>query len=360
MVKAAVVSGTGAQVEIGDLELPPPGPGDVRVRIAAAGVCHSDLSFVNGTLSPRFPVVLGHEAAGTVAETGADVTRVAVGDRVVINWAPACRECWFCEHGEPSLCTAAEGVTTVERGTYADGSPANLCLGVGAFAEEVVVPERGVIPLADGVPMELAALLGCAVLTGIGAVRNSARVKPGESVVVLGAGGIGLSAVAGAKLAGAATVIAVDTAAEKEALARAMGATDFVLAGDGPVHKQVRALTDGRGADHAFECIGRASTIRAAWQSTRRGGRATVVGVGRRDDTLTFNALELFHFARTLSGSIYGSGDPDVDVPTLAEEVRRGTLDLTPLVTHRIGLDGINEAFARMDSGVGARSVVLL
>jgi len=359
VVKAAVVSEQDGEIEIRDIALAEPGPGQVRVRVAAAGICHSDLSLMNGTLRPSFPLVLGHEAAGTVAAVGPDVTRVAPGDRVVVNWAPPCRHCWFCLHGEPHLCTSVEGVASLPGGaTLDDGTELQKALGVGAFAEEVLLPAAGVVPLADGVPLDVAALLGCAVLTGVGAVRNTARVRAGESVVVIGLGGVGLSAIAGARLSGAGPIIAVDLAEDKEPLAKAVGATHFLRSTD-KLGKEVRPLTGGRGADHAFECVGRAATIRAAWGSVRRGGRVTVVGVGRRDDPVSLNALEIYHFARTIGVSVYGSGDADRDVPWLAEQITLGHLDLEPLVSHRIGLDGIADAFHRMESGVGARSLVV-
>jgi S-(hydroxymethyl)glutathione dehydrogenase/alcohol dehydrogenase len=344
-------------VEIVEIELPEVGPDDVRVIISAAGVCHSDLSMINGTLIPQFPVVLGHEAAGVVAEVGTAVTSIAIGDHVVLNWAPPCRRCWFCLNREPWLCREVEGVASTPGGTL-DGEQVHLCLGVGGFAEQVMVRSRAVVRIPDALPLDVAALLGCAVLTGIGAVTTTAAVRAGESVVVFGLGGVGLSAVVGARLAGAYPVIAVDINADKEKLARELGATHFVPS-DAGVVKRIRSLTAGRGADHAFECIGRGETIRTAWQSTRRGGQAVVVGVGARSSEVTFNALELFHFNRRLTSSVYGSGDPDRDVPLLAAQILGGTLDLGPLITDRIGLDGVNEAFDRMLAGVGARSVIV-
>ncbi|TYK47931.1 Zn-dependent alcohol dehydrogenase [Actinomadura decatromicini] len=357
MVKAVVATGPDVPPRVRDIELPPVGPGDVRVRVAAAGVCHSDLSMVNGTLAPAFPLVLGHEAAGTVAEAGADVTRVRPGDHVVLNWAAACGECWFCGEGEPWLCGAAEGAVSPPSGATLDGAALHACMGVGGFAEELVVAERSVVPLPASAPLDLSALLGCAVLTGIGAVRGTAGVRAGQSVLVIGLGGIGLSAVMGARLAGAATIIAVDRGTEKEGLAKAAGATHY-LEGDPKLAKQVRALTGGRGADHAFECVGKADLIRTAWQSVRRGGQCTVVGVGSRDDSVRFNALELFHFNRRLTSSVYGSSVPDRDVPLLVREIEAGRLDLSTLVTHRIGLDGVPAAFDRMRDGRGARSLI--
>ncbi|MEV4316004.1 alcohol dehydrogenase catalytic domain-containing protein [Actinocrispum sp. NPDC049592] len=357
MVNAAVVHGAGQDIEVTAIELPDLGPHDVRVKVAAAGVCHSDLSMTNGTFTPAFPLVLGHEAAGTIAAVGSDVTGLEVGDRVVVNWAPACRRCWFCLNSQPWLCTAVEGNVSPVRGTIG-GDPLHVTLGVGAFAEEIVLPTDAVVPLAPGVPLDVAALLGCAVVTGVGAVRNTAAVRPGESVVVIGLGGVGLSALLGAHLAGAGPIIAVDISPDKEELARTAGATHFLVSHD-KLAKEIRGLTDGRGADHALECVGHSATIRTAWQSTRRGGRVTVVGVGRRDDTVSFNALELYHFARTIGVSVYGSGDPNRDIPLLATQIELGRLDLEPLVSHRIGLDGVTEAFERMKSGTGARSLLV-
>jgi S-(hydroxymethyl)glutathione dehydrogenase/alcohol dehydrogenase len=358
MVQAAVVPAFGADIEVHEIVLPSLGPHDVQVKVAAAGVCHSDLSMTNGTFTPTFPLILGHEAAGTIVATGEAVTRVAVGDRVVVNWAPACRHCWFCLNSQPWLCTAVEGVVSPERATLADGTPLHVTLGVGAFADEVVLAEDAAVPLAPGVPLDVAALLGCAVVTGVGAVRNTASVRPGESVVVIGLGGVGLSAIIGARLAGAGPIIAVDVAPDKEELARNAGATHFLTAND-KLAKQVRNLTGGRGADHALECVGASATIRTAWQTTRRGGRVTIVGVGRRDDQVTFNALELYHFARTIGVSVYGSGDPDRDIPLLATQIELGRLDLTPLVSHRIALNEVGDAFDRMRTGTGARSLLV-
>lgn len=359
MVKAVVVTGRDTTPQLRDIELPELGPEDVRIKIAAAGVCHSDLSMVNGTITPQYPLVLGHEASGVIAEVGSEVTSVKPGDRVVLNWAAACRECWFCQGGEPWLCSNVEGVTSVQRGVLADGTPLHTCMGVGAFAEEIVLPAHAVVPLADGVPLDLAALLGCAVLTGVGAVRNTAKVRKGQSVLVVGQGGIGLCAVLGAKLACADPIIAVDIAAEKEDLARTAGATHFLIS-EPKLAKKVRELTGGRGADHALECVGSPATIRMAWSAVRRGGQCTIVGVGGRDQEVVFNPLELFHFSRTITSSIYGASDPDRDVPAMAEEVRNGRLDLEALVTHRIGLADVPQAFERMRAGQGGRSVIRL
>lgn len=356
-IQAAVLPEPNAPLTVTEVVLPDVGPGQIRVRLAAAGVCHSDLSLANGTLRQPTPAVLGHEGSGTVVEVGHEVTSVAPGDRVLLNWAPACRDCWFCRNGEPYLCEHAADGTRQPYAELADGTPVYAGLGTAAFAEQTIVPADAVIPLPADVPLHLAAVLGCAVLTGVGAVLNSARVRPAESVCVIGLGGVGLSVVQGARLAGADPIIAVDVNAGKERLARALGATHFVVSTP-DVSGEIRALTGGRGADHVFEVVGTAATIRQAWSLARRGGRATVVGVGSRDESVSFSALELFHFARTLTGCVYGSCDPHRDVPLLLDHTRAGALDLAGLVTEQIDLAAVPDAFADMLAGRGARSIV--
>jgi S-(hydroxymethyl)glutathione dehydrogenase / alcohol dehydrogenase len=357
VTRAAVLPATGADLEIREITLPPPGPGQVRVRLAAAGVCHSDLSLATGVLRQPVPAVLGHEGAGTVVAVGPDVTRVAPGDPVLLNWAPACRACHFCGLGEPWLCAHATDAAQVPYATL-DGTALYPGLGTAAFAEETVVPAAAALPVPAGLDPVDAALLGCAVLTGYGAVHNAAGVRPGQSAVVIGLGGVGLSVLQALRIAGADPVIAVDAVPAKEALARACGATEFLVASE-QTAREVRARTGGHGADHAFECVGRGSTIRLAWSATRRGGAATVVGIGAKTDEVRFSALELFHFARTLRGCVFGNTDPERDVPVLADHVRAGQLRLADLVTDRIGLDDIPAAFDRMRHGVGARSLVV-
>jgi S-(hydroxymethyl)glutathione dehydrogenase/alcohol dehydrogenase len=357
VVKAAVLSEVGGPQQVREVVLRELGPTDVQVQIAAAGVCHSDLSLASGVLAQTVPAVLGHEGSGTVLAVGSQVTNVSPGDRVVLNWAPPCRTCWFCTHHEPWLCENALAAATVSHATL-DGVALVPGLGTGAFAEQTVVSDRAVIPIGRDVPLEVAALLGCAVLTGVGAITNTAHVQPGESVIVIGLGGVGLSALQGARLADAGTIIAVDVSDSKEAVARRCGATDFLVAAD-DLGKQVRRLTEGRGADVAVECVGRGTTIRQAWSATRRGGRTVVVGIGRNDDRADFGALELFHFARSLTGCVYGSSDPDVEVPRLINAWREGRLDLEALATDRAGLDGIDDALARMREGHGGRTLVI-
>ncbi|WP_314173100.1 zinc-binding dehydrogenase [Streptomyces winkii] len=359
MVRAAVLSAVGTPLDVTDIDLPEPGPGQVRVRLAAAGVCHSDLSLSNGTLRQPVPAVLGHEGAGTVVSVGEGVEGPAPGDQVVLNWAPSCGECHFCASlAEPWLCVNANAGTTVPYARTKAGGDLYPGLSTAVFAEETVVSSRSVLPLPAGVPLTEAALLGCAALTGYGAVHHSARVRSGESVVVFGAGGVGLAVLQSARLAGAGTVIAVDVSPHKEELARAAGADEYLIASD-TTAKEIRKLTGGLGADVAIECVGRGETIRAAWNSTRRGGRTTVVGVGGKEEQVQFTALEIFHFARTLTGCVYGNCDPARDLPVLAEHVREGRLDLGQLVTERIGLEGIPAAFDAMLAGRGGRALVV-
>ena len=356
-ISALVVRNPAGRPAVAEVRLPEVGPGQVRVRIRAAGVCHSDLAMVNGTLSPPHPLVLGHEAAGEVLEVGAGVTRAAVGTHVALNWAPPCRGCWHCTHSEPWLCSTAN-VAALENGMTLDGAPVFVTLGLGAFAQQVVVPENAVIAVPGELAWESAALLGCAVLTGTGAVRNTARVRSGDAVLVIGLGGVGLSVVGAARAAGASQVIAVDVAEAKKALAEAAGATDFLVSSD-TLSKDVRSRTGWRGADHAFECVGRAATIRAAWRATRRGGQVTVVGMGRADDMVQLSAFDIFSSARTLRASVYGSSDPDAEIPALAQDVLSGALRLDHLITDRIRLADVPAAFDRMNRGEGARSIVL-
>lgn len=357
-VRAAVLPAVSAPLEITEIELPDPGPGQVRVRLAAAGVCHSDLSLSDGTMRVPVPAVLGHEGAGTVLAVGEGVTHVAPGDGVVLNWAPACGSCHACSLGEVWLCAnALLGAGDVYARRASDGADLHPGLNVAAFAEETVVAAGCVLPAPDGVPLTDAALLGCAVLTGYGAVHHSARVREGESVAVFGVGGVGLAALQAARIAGASQVIAVDVSPAKEELARAAGATEYVVA-SGNTAREIRALTGKQGADVAVECVGRAVAIRTAWESTRRGGRTTVVGIGGKDQQVTFNALEIFHWGRTLAGCVYGNSDPARDVPVLADHIRAGRLDLSVLVTDRISLSDIPTAFDNMRAGKGGRALV--
>ena len=358
MTRAAVLPSVGAPLAIEEIQLSTPAAGEVHVRLAAAGVCHSDLSLANGTLEQPVPAVLGHEGAGTVIAVGPSVTNVRPGDHVLLNWSPSCGRCWFCLHGEPFLCEQTAGAWQRRYARRADGTPLYAGLGTATFGEETIVPSSAVLGLPPAIGLEGAALLGCAMLTGIGAVINAADVQAGESVVVFGTGGVGLSVLQGARLVGAEVVIGVDIAADKEERARTNGATDFIVADDN-VARRIRERTGGRGADHAFECVGSAITIRQAWSSTRRGGRTTVVGIGAKDEKVEFRPQEIFYSARVLGGCVFGSTDIGRDLPRLLGHVQAGRIRPEDLVTNRIRLEDAPEAFARMNAGKGARSLII-
>ena len=358
MTRAAILREAGKPLELTEIDLAETGPCQVRVRIAASGVCHSDLSLARGRLPHPVPVVLGHEACGVVSEVGDGVTRVNVGDRVILAWSPPCRSCFYCDRGDPHLCENSGGNTFAAPFATVGGERLFNTLGAATFTEETLVIENAVVPIADDVPIEVAALIGCAVMTGVGAVLNTAQVEPGSSVVVIGCGGVGLSAILGAKHAGAARIVAVDVVSDKLDSALAAGATD-VVDGTGDVEAGVRALTEGRGADYVFEVIGRGDTIKLAYRITRRGGTTVIVGAGRIDDEVSFSALELFYQARNLMGCVYGSADPDRDFPMLVDLYRTGRLDLDQLISRRIRLEDVNDAFERMEAGDGVRSVIV-
>jgi S-(hydroxymethyl)glutathione dehydrogenase/alcohol dehydrogenase len=355
--RAAVLWEVGRPLEVVDVELPPPAPDQVLVRIAASGVCRSDLSVQNGSIPFPLPAVLGHEGAGVVEAVGERVTRVRPGDHVVLSWIPPCRACEWCLGGQPVLCE--RGLADAFSAPYgtAGGTPLVPGFGTATFAAHALVLERAVVPIDAGIPLEVAALVGCAVTTGVGAVVNAAHVTPGSTAAVVGCGGVGLCVVMGASLAGAAKIVAVDPVPAKLARARELGATDVVDATRDPVGA-VRALTSGRGVDFAFEVVGSSATIQDAFAMTRRGGTTTLVGAGRNDDVVSFDAMALFADAKTIIGCVYGQADPDRDFPRLLALYRAGRLDLDRLVTRTISLDDVNEAFDAMASGEVARSVV--
>ncbi|MDE3085214.1 MAG: Zn-dependent alcohol dehydrogenase [Acidobacteriota bacterium] len=356
--RAAVCHEVGTPLVVEEIELATPGRRDVVVRMAASGVCHSDLSVQKGSIPFMFPTVLGHEGAGVVEAVGDLVTRVAPGDHVVLTWMPPCRRCFWCLSGQPMLCE--NGLAEALGGDYATvgGRPLVRGLGTATFAERTLVPEGEVVKVDPSVPLELAALVGCALSTGIGAVWHTADVRPGTSVAVVGCGGVGLSVIQGARLAGATPIVAVDPVPAKLEMAKRFGATAVVDATVDTVGG-VREATAGRGADTVFEVVGRASTIRDAFASARRGGTVVLVGAGSPAEQVSFGAMELFVDAKTLKGCVYGSTDPDRDFPVLVDLVRSGAVDASGLVSRRIGLGEVNEAFAAMEAGTVARSVIV-
>jgi S-(hydroxymethyl)glutathione dehydrogenase / alcohol dehydrogenase len=354
---AVVIREAGGPMLVEPVELRAPGPGEVLVRVAAASLCHSDLSLATGVLAQPMPAVLGHEASGTIAELGAGVTGLAVGDPVLLLWNPPCRECWYCRHDEPHLCEHAADRAGTPYGWDRHGTPLYPGLSTAALAEHTVVAANACHPIPADIPLDLAALLGCAVTTGVGAVLTTAGVRAGQSVVVVGLGGVGLAAVSGARIAGADPIVAVDTVPEKLALAKAFGATEALTAGRA-VRDRVRELTDGRGADHVFDCVGLAATIKDSWRLTRRGGTVTVVGIGSRAEVVEFSSLELFHFARRIVPCVTGSLDARRDLPGYFDRVRAGTLDLRAMVSREIGLSGVQAGFDDLAAGRVVRVLV--
>jgi S-(hydroxymethyl)glutathione dehydrogenase/alcohol dehydrogenase len=348
-VRAALLREVGAPLEVrDDIELAPPGPGEVLVRIAASGVCHSDVSVRDGHIPLPVPMVLGHEGAGVIEMLGPDVHGVAVGDHVVLSFTPMCGRCFHCTRGEGYLCDLGRNrfigrlVDGTTRFSLA-GAAVHTMSMCGSFAERTVVPAASVVPIQRDVPLVLAALVGCGVLTGVGAAVNTAAVRPGERVVVVGCGGVGLNVVQGARLAGATDIIAVDPVAAKRELATRLGATATIDPSvDDPV-EAVRALTDGRGADVGFEVVGRRATIDATLDMTRRGGRLVLVGVPDLADVPS--VLERLYFsARTITACSYGSVDVRRDVPRLLDWHREGRLDLAALVSEEIALEQVDAA----------------
>jgi len=355
-IRAAVLRDTSQPLRTETIRLRDVGPDEVRVRIEATGVCHSDLSLARGKLAQPLPAVLGHEACGIVVETGDQVSKVEPGDRVVLLWIPPCGECFHCEHGEPYLCERAADRSAEPYAIDQHDQPVHPGLGVGSFAEQTVVRQNAVVTVPDGISPTDAALLGCAVTTGVGAVTRVAKVAEGATVLVLGLGGVGLSTVMGARLAGAEKIIAVDRNPGRAALARQLGADEFLLA-DENLKRAVRGLT-GRGADYTFDCVGSAGTIRDAWSLARRGGTVCVVGIGGKDETVQFSALELFHFARTLVGCVGGSLDAARDLPRYFDWITAGELDLTPLATGTAGIDDVEDCFTALQEGRAVRTVL--
>jgi S-(hydroxymethyl)glutathione dehydrogenase / alcohol dehydrogenase len=356
-VKGVVLRQVGEPTAVEELALRPLDRHEVRVQLAASGVCHSDLSLRDGSIPTLTPCTLGHEGAGVVTEVGDDVSNLSPGQHVVLTWLVACRSCLHCLRGESQLCLHA--YDHVYGGPYADnGGPVWPGMGVGSLAEQTLLPAAAVVAVDESLPLDHAALLGCGVTTGVGAVINTAAVRPGESVLVIGCGGVGLAAIQGARLAGAAPIIAADRVAAQLPAAVENGATETIDASQVDLAAAVRELTGGVGVDHGIEVVGKPATIRAAYDATRRGGKVTLVGAAGIEDSVTFPALSLMADGKTVQGSVYGASDPARDIPVLAELARRGLLDLEALVTRRIGLDDVEAAFTDMAAGRGARSIV--
>jgi NDMA-dependent alcohol dehydrogenase len=363
-INAAILWEQGAPLSVEEAELGGPRAGEVLVELKAAGVCHSDLHPARGDWPVRTPLVLGHEGAGVVREVGAGVKRVREGDHVVFCWAPPCGSCPPCTEGRPVLCDRLERTTYRNRLPAGDtrlsarGQAVAHYNGTACFADFAVVAEEGVIHVPQDVPFEALATLGCAVVTGVGAVLNAARAEAGAKVVVIGVGGVGLNVVQGARLAGCERIIAVDTRSEPLRLACEFGATDRIAASDENVAEQVRELTDGRGADYVFDTVGAPATLAQALAFARKGGTVVVTGLSRLDARADIKLFPFVMQEKRLVGSLYGSGQPARDVPRLVELYREGRLKLAELATRTYRLEGVNDALAALSGGEGARGII--
>ncbi len=364
-MRAAVLPGVDAPLETrDDIEIAPPGPGEVRVKVVASGVCHSDLSVKNGTIPLPTPIVLGHEGAGIVEEVGEGVSSLAVGDHVVLSFVPVCGECYSCLHGQPYLCEKAraqaaagllDGTTRLSSG----GAPLHQMACLGTFGPYAIVPEISTVKIPDDVPLDVAALIGCGVLTGVGAALNTANIQAGDTVAVIGCGGVGLNVIQGARIAGAGKIVAIDLFESKLEMAKEFGATHTINPGETDPVAAIAALNEGRGADVAFEVIGLGPTIEQALNAVRPGGEVILVGVPRLDVMMNLNAAFTFlYLAKTVKGCWYGSSDVRTDVPKLLDLWKKGDLKLEELISKEIEVDQINEAFDDMLAGTVARSVI--
>lgn len=364
-IRAVVLEATGGPLTPSELELAPPGPEEVLVRLHASGVCHSDWNAVDGTAENPCPCVLGHEGAGVVEAIGAGVTRVAVGDHVALSWAPSCGECPECRRDLPQLCSTmwpAMGTGGLMDGTprlSRDGEPVFHYSFLSTFAEACVVPERSCVKIGDDIPFDVAALVGCAVTTGVGAVWRTAGVERGDRVAVIGCGGVGLSALMAAVAAGAEPVVAVDAAPGKLEVARSFGATGTVLWQHSAAQtaEAVREASGG-GVDYALEATGRPEAMETAFLSTRTRGAAVLIGIPRADAVLSLPAATIPRMERRVLGSIYGSSKPERDFPDTLERYRRGDLPLDRLVSHRLPLEEAGRGFELMQSGEALRVVL--
>ncbi len=348
-------------LQISELELDAPGRGEVLVKIRAAGLCHSDLSVIDGNRPRPMPMVIGHEAAGVIEAIGAGVASFKVGDHVVTAFVPSCGHCNPCMHERPALCEPgfkANGAGTLLSGARRFHDAAiNHHLGVSGFADYAVVAAESCVRIDNALPFDIAAVFGCAVITGVGAVVNTAQVKRGEGVAVIGLGGVGLAALLGARRAGAAPLIAIDLSEAKLAIAKEFGATHTFNAGAPDCAEQVRTATNG-GVAHALEMAGSAKALELAWQITARGGKTVTAGLPHPDARLSISPVQLVAEERTLQGSYLGSCVPSRDIPRYIEWYKNGELPVDKLLTERIRLQDINAAFDRLAKGETIRTVV--
>ncbi len=353
-MKAVIVRALNAPLEIVEAQVEEPGAGQVKVKLAAAGVCHSDLSVQNGTIPWMFPALLGHEGAGVVTAVGDGVDSPAVGDHVIFNWVPFCGQCFYCQRGETWLCSTGYGLGMVPASI--DGGVAFPMAGTGTFADEAVVHKSSAIPIPNDIPLDIAALVGCGVTTGVGAALNTAKVTKDATVVVIGCGGVGMNVIQGCKIAGAKAIVAVDRFENKAEEAKRFGATHATTSeGLGALKAEITA---GEGFDYGFEVIGLSTTIRAALDATRKGGTTVVVGVGRAEDSLVISPLEFLLKEPKILGCMYGSSHVQDDYMRFLKHWQNGELDLEGLISKHISIEDVPSAFEAMERGEVIRSVI--
>lgn len=362
--QAVVCRELNAPVSVETVQVAPPKAGEVTIRLGAIGVCHSDLSAINGTIGFPLPVVLGHEAAGVVTALGEGVAGLAVGDHVITSFVNMCGHCRYCQAGRPALCdAAAKAGSTLPDGTTrvsdAAGRPLAVFSGCGVMAEWATLHADSVVKIDRSVPLDRAALIGCGVMTGVGAAVNTARVQPGSVAVVFGCGGVGLSAIQGCRIAGATMIVAIDTQDHKLQWARQFGATHTLNgAQEENIVKTLKKLTDG-GADYAFDCVGMGTLTAQAFGALRKGGTAVVVGVAPLKDQTAVRTASFVFEEKTLTGSYFGSARPRLDFPRLIALYRAGELKLDEMITQRYTLDQAQQAFDDLVAGRNARGVIV-
>jgi S-(hydroxymethyl)glutathione dehydrogenase/alcohol dehydrogenase len=359
-MKAVVVDALN-EYSVQEVSLDAPQAGEVKVDVKATGVCRSDLSVISGKIPMPLPGLIGHEGAGIVSELGPGVEHLEVGDHVVLSFIPNCGECFYCDHGQANLCSSKDnsygfmldGTARVHRGN----EDLTVMTQLGCMAEHCIAPAISCIKIDKEIPLASAALVGCGVMTGVGAVLNTAKVEAGSTVAVFGCGGIGLSIIQGARIAGAAQVIAVDTMESKLEMAKGFGATHAVTGEH--AHEFIRELTEQRGADYTFEAVGIGALMQAAEAATRPGGTCTMVGVGSLEDQFILNPFMLPIFGKSVLGSMYGGCNPNRDFPRLLDFYRAGKLDLDGMITNTYTIDQAPKAFADLEAGINARGVIL-
>lgn len=362
--KAAVLYEVGSPLVVEELELEGPRANEILIKYTASGICHSDYSFRYGVIKSKVPAVLGHEGAGVVEAVGTGVTHLKPGDHVIASLTPACGKCTFCHEGKPFLCqemskalwesSLLDGTTRLKNGK---GQAIGQLVGVGTFSERAVIPAGMAVKIDPDAPLDTVCLIGCGVTTGVGAALNTVAMKPGDSCAVIGCGGVGLSVIQGARIAGATTIIAIDPVPQKRELAMQLGATHAIDPKAVNPIKEVRALTKG-GVHFAFEALGLKETIEQAWSMARATGTAVIVGVPSMDTQIELPVLGFFgekHF----KGSAYGTSVPSRDVPKFVDLFMKGEIKLDAMITNRIRLEEVNDAFEAMGRGEGARSVIM-